>query len=329
MSSFQQPPFSKQDQLCDYLDQDGLNTSGNFGPAQILPGVPYVQISNIHQVVDFLQNDLFSPDLELMAPYLWMMSTESHSNINPLHRQRVKGREIILTEEPRLHLVWYYDRIFIKPLPEYLTSYQFWKSFLLRDYLSSPCLTTGTETTAKDLCAAALGYLRTYSYLIRHKSDFNIAQKAGLLSESMEWDQYCCFMSSIRNISDAQVSRRYRYGELRLSRLNFHAKFILRRFYFEQIHAQYAENFSRFYGPLLFIFAIISLALSAMQVALVVDQVSLTQWTFLWPVYRWISALGLISIVMLVLGLTLLLLFMLGSEVIYSLKSHFQKNKKF
>ncbi|RDW87440.1 hypothetical protein BP5796_03134 [Coleophoma crateriformis] len=329
MSSFRQPPFSEQDQLCHYLDQDGLNTSGNFGPAQMLPGVPYVQISNIHQVCDFLKTDLFSPDLEVMAPYLWMMSTESHSNINPLHRQRVKGREIILTEEPRLHLVWYYDRIFIKPLPEYLTSYNFWKIFLLSDSLSNPGPTTDTGTAKKDLCAAALGYLRTYSYLIRHKSDFNIARKAGLLSESMEWDQYCRFMSSIRNISDSQVSGRYRYGELRLSRLNFHAKFILRRFYFEQIHAQYAENFSRFYGPLLFIFAIISVALSAMQVELAVDQVSFTQWTFIWPVCRWISALGLISIVMLVLGLMLLLLFMLGSELIYSLKSHFQTDKRF
>ncbi|KAF2462923.1 uncharacterized protein BDR25DRAFT_308060 [Lindgomyces ingoldianus] len=59
-----------------------------------------------------------------MAPRLWIM------NINPLHRQRVKGREIVLTEEPRLHLVWIHDRIFAKPLPRYLLSQTFWKMFL-------------------------------------------------------------------------------------------------------------------------------------------------------------------------------------------------------
>lgn len=39
-------------------------------------------------------------------------------------------REIIVTEGPRLHLVWIYDRVFIKPLPRYLLSYTFWSEHI-------------------------------------------------------------------------------------------------------------------------------------------------------------------------------------------------------
>jgi hypothetical protein len=78
----------------------------------------------------YLKQDLYAEDLETIAPYLWIMSTQSSANINPLHRQRVKGSEIIITEEPRLHLVWSHNRIFLKPLPRYLLSFTFWEAFL-------------------------------------------------------------------------------------------------------------------------------------------------------------------------------------------------------
>jgi hypothetical protein len=43
----------------------------------------------------------------------------------------MKRREIVVTEDPRLHLVWIYDRVFIKPLPKYLLSHDFWQIYLL------------------------------------------------------------------------------------------------------------------------------------------------------------------------------------------------------
>jgi hypothetical protein len=36
---------------------------------------------------------------------------QSGANVSPLHRQRVKGRAIIVTEDSKLHLVWFYDHI--------------------------------------------------------------------------------------------------------------------------------------------------------------------------------------------------------------------------
>ena len=75
---------------------------------------------NATQLRRFLYRELWAVDLERMAPHLWIMSTQSSSNVSPLHQQKVKGREIVVTEDPRLHLVWIYDRVFIKPLPRYV-----------------------------------------------------------------------------------------------------------------------------------------------------------------------------------------------------------------
>ncbi|CAJ2513956.1 Uu.00g020750.m01.CDS01 [Anthostomella pinea] len=51
-----------------------------------------------------------------MASRLWWMSKQDSANIFPLHWQLVKQRTVIVTEDPKLHLVWIHNRIFIKPL---------------------------------------------------------------------------------------------------------------------------------------------------------------------------------------------------------------------
>ena len=117
------PPFSKETQLvCDYesAERDPATTT--------LPGYPMIKSDDASHIKRFLKQELWSHDLETMAPRLWIMTTFSGANINPLHRQRIKGREIVVTEEPRLHLVWIHNRIFIKPMPRYLLSQNFWKT---------------------------------------------------------------------------------------------------------------------------------------------------------------------------------------------------------
>ena len=149
------------------------------------------------RVKQFLEQEFYAEDLENIAPRLWIMSTQSSANINPLHRQRVKGREIIVTEEPRLHLVWLDDRIFLKPLPTYLLSYVFWEAFL---GLESTQLGSRQEAIRR----AALGYLRSYRYLVRHESDFRIAQQDGLrlIPQDVQWPNFCRFMSGNSTVSE-------------------------------------------------------------------------------------------------------------------------------
>jgi hypothetical protein len=202
-----------------------------------------------------------------MASRLWWMSKQDSRNISPLHRQFVKGRNVIVSEDPKLHLVWIHDRIFVKPLPRYLMSYTFW-----RDYLRNPMDVT-TRSRYNRVWKAALGYLRTYLYLVRSESDFYIAQDSSLrlVPTDITWEQFCSFTADLGKISDQEVSGRYAYGEIRLTRLNFYAPLLLRKSYFQRVGYQYKEYFARFYGPILFAVGVVSVFLSGLQVAVAVQ----------------------------------------------------------
>ncbi|KAF2801233.1 hypothetical protein K505DRAFT_291442 [Melanomma pulvis-pyrius CBS 109.77] len=258
-----------------------------------------------------------------MAPRLWIMTTFSGANINPLHRQRVKGREIVVTEESRLHLVWIHNRIFVKPLPQYLLSQAFWKTFLEEGsdragYRQSP------------LCKAATGFLRTYRYLIQHESDFHIAQQdhLRLVPKDTDWPSFCRFIAELGHIDDAAVSKRYCYGELRLTRLNFYAPLLLRKFHFEQVHGQYGDFFGRLYGPILFAFAVVSTILNAMQVALAADQLEASHWEAVWHVSRYFSIFSLVGAAVISSWFISLWLWIFLDEWIYTVRRKLEKKRE-
>ncbi|KAF2175177.1 hypothetical protein K469DRAFT_724399 [Zopfia rhizophila CBS 207.26] len=256
----------------------------------------------------FLGKEFYAEDLEGIAPRLWVMTTPSSANINPLHRQRVKGREIIVTEEPRLHLVWIHDRIFIKPLPRYLLSHAFWEIYL-------------SET--------ATGFLRTYRYLIRHESDFNSAQQEhlSLIPKEVDWASFCRFTSELDYIRDSDVSGRYCYGELTLTRLNFYAPLFLRKFHFEQVQGQYGDFFGRLYGPILVAFAVVSTILNAMQVELAVEQLVAVHWASVWSVCRWFSIISLLGAAVISAWFIFLWLWIFLDEWIYTARCRWEKRR--
>ncbi|EMT69607.1 hypothetical protein FOC4_g10003339 [Fusarium odoratissimum] len=167
------------------------------------------------------------------------MSKQDSTSIWPLHRQLLQGRSIVVTENPKLHLVWINDRIFIKPLPRFIGSFGFWK-----DHLCS-------NNTSED-----------------HESDFRIAKDPTLclIPERITWEQFCDFTSDLVKILDKDVSLRYAYGQIRLTRLNFYAPVILNKSYFQRVDFQYGQYFARFYAPVLFAFGITSVTLSGLQV---------------------------------------------------------------
>lgn len=318
------PPFSKAHQLCSDLDagEAGRSASEPRAPATALPGQPCIMLSDSVRTKQFLIKEFWADDLEALAPRLWVMSTQSSANVNPLHRQRVKGREIIITEDPRLHLVWIHDRIFIKPLPRYLLSHGFWEQFLLSKF--SP-LADRRDGIRK----AAMGYLRTYRHLIQHESDFVIAQQdhLPLVPKDVSWTQFSRFISEVISTQDADVSGRYCYGELRLSRLNLYAPLFLRKFYYEQVHGQYSDYFATLYGPILFLFAVLSTTLNAMQVEIAVEQVSAAHWAALWPISRWFSTITLVGTALISLCFILLWLWMIVDEWLYAIRCQLGKRR--
>lgn len=313
------PPLFRAHQLCHELD--GCDFDSPF--AVPLPGQPTVFINDFVRVTDFLEREFCSPDLEAIASRLWILSTQSSANINALHRQRVKGRDIVITEEVRLHLVWIRNRIFVKPLPKYLLSHEFWERFLSA---KSSQADDHSETIRK----AVLGFLRTYRYLIQYESDFMIAQQdhLRLIPQTVEWADFCQFTLELDQIKDSDVSGRYCYGELRLSRLNMYAPFLLRKFQFEQVHGQYGEFFERFYAPMLFVFAVFSTLLNSMQVGLAVEQVSSEHWVALRTVSRWFSAISLVGIFFIASFFAMLWLWMVVDEWIFVIRCRARKRKE-
>lgn len=99
-------PFDEKHQL----EHARFDPPGSKGDSR-LPGQPLIATASDEEaLLRFLDEDLRSTDLDEMAPHLWLMATRSGSNISPLHHQRIKGRRILITEDPRLHLVWIDDR---------------------------------------------------------------------------------------------------------------------------------------------------------------------------------------------------------------------------
>ena len=152
-----------------------------------------------------------------------------HSGIDasPLHHQAARLRTITVAENPPLHLIWSYDRIFVKPIPRYLLSHAFWQ------YAQSN----------EKLYQAAAGFLRTYSYLIRYETDFRLATNdaLGLIpSDDVEhlitFERFAKFIAPFALLEDLSVNPRYHYGELRLTRLNMLAKLFLKKLTFHQPH---------------------------------------------------------------------------------------------
>jgi hypothetical protein len=311
-------PFGENEQLSkavDYLQDEQVKN-------QQLPHHPRVSLGDSRGMATFLMRSFWAPELEKIASKLWLLSTQSSSNVEPLHYNRINGREVIITEDPRLHLLWMHDRIFVKPLPAYLLSHQFWTKYLLE-----PLSPLGSRR--KDIHSAVLGFIRTYDHLIQYEADFRIAKELHLIPEDMVWNHgFAKFQASLSKIEDQHVSGRYLYGEIRLTRLNFWSKILLHKWQYESVHKQYADWFSRFYEPVLFAFAIVFLALNAMQVAMSVEQVSASGWKQLWSVCRWFSILTMVLAAGTVLAFFLTLVGMLIRELVFASRDRIRKSKE-
>jgi hypothetical protein len=274
-----------------------------------VPGQPLLLVSEEQKVLDFLADDLCHEDLNSLYPIFWLVSTRKSNHISPLHNQIIRGREIVVTEDPGLHLLWYYDRVFIKPLPPYLTSHAFWKEFLCRE-------------SSADLRKAALGYVRSYRHLIKSQSDFNVAEEKKLIAKGVDAKALLRFLHSFESVSDDDVTLRYNYGELRLSRINLYIRFYKRRLFYRKMQWQYSDYLSSLVAPFVFAFALVSTALSAMQVVLAAQQPNGNQthgWQKFTSVSQWSAVVFLILIAMCTLLFPFIVSVLLLRELLFAL----------
>ena len=286
-----------------------------------LPGFPGLRLNDNDSLQQHLQAEMCSADLDRLSSKLWMLSDMSSTNISALHRQKVKGRTIIITEDPKLHLVWTDERIFLKPIPTYLLSWNFWN--VVFNSTVSPL-----GESSQYIRRWSLGYLRTYAYLVRHESDFRIAKVEGLLpiDESLTWAKFRAFSRELLSIPDPQVCSRYTYSELRLRRLNFYSRLFLNK-PFQRVHHTYGAHFAKFYGPLAFVFGTLSLALNAIQVqtgaAALLGSDSLS--TSFWWICLWFSVVVFVMVASFSLGIVFNLIYKLSKEWRYALRNRYRK----
>jgi hypothetical protein len=182
-----------------------------------------------------------------------------------LHRQIVMDRRIVATEQTDLHLVWAGSRIFIKPLPRYLLSKEFWANHLCGD---------------RGIYGCAKGLLLSYAWLVGREIDFRMAtsEALGLLPSDLTWAEWKSFLEDFLenvNLDDLEdVNRRYRHGELREGRLNMIYRLALLdpiRGYFYRYH-HYSTLLRNNFAWLIVTFAYVSIILTAMQVGLATER---------------------------------------------------------
>ncbi|KAH6854692.1 hypothetical protein B0I37DRAFT_37632 [Chaetomium sp. MPI-CAGE-AT-0009] len=274
-----------------------------LGRKQYLPGQPRIRLDKTHghnvdanedHLLKYLEQCHSTAGLDELLP--WMryifVQTPSYTHIMPLHHQRSHAREIKVSENPGLHLVWYYELIFIKPIPAYFYSQAFWV------YL---------ENADKGLYGACLGFVRSYYMLIQYELDFHEACQLRLIPPKGDgvmptYEEWCEFIEPFARVGDAHVNRRYHYGELRLTRINRAAvlfKFSLAYFH---IYPQWGSFLEHTLAPIITVFAVCSVVLNSMQVSLAVMEVqgdgfsSSRAWSSFMDASLWFPVIVMLSI---------------------------------
>ncbi|KAK6343989.1 hypothetical protein TWF696_007640 [Orbilia brochopaga] len=176
-------------------------------------------------------------------------------NFSPLHHYKSLRRDILATEKTHLHLVWFDETIFVKPLPLYLLNPAFYYSHI---------------RPHPTFCPAARWLLYSYARLIAHPIDLLLAREHHLLPPDIEWNCWAPFAASLlEDISIDEFSGRFWYGALRLDRLNILCMLRMQpRGFFIDHHSKYGRFFQAKFKWLAITFFYISVLLASMQVVL-------------------------------------------------------------
>lgn len=206
---------------------------------------------------EYLSSELCVDRLNDIHAWLWIVGRPMSAR--PLHLQRIKLREIFVTEQMDLHLVWAPKQIYLKPIPRFLLDVDFWEKHLCHN---------------KKLYACAIGFLLSYTALIQHESDYRIAIETHLLPAEVTWSQWVVLVEQLlHHRNSACINRRYIYGELRLNRLNLIYRLIKGRIrgYLNSC-TTYADFFRDNLNSLITLFAYFTIVLSAFEVGLGTQQ---------------------------------------------------------
>ncbi|KAI5802109.1 hypothetical protein FPQ18DRAFT_300252 [Pyronema domesticum] len=223
-----------------------------------IPGNPIIPPNT--KLSDYLTKELSVDRINKIHLDLWWAGRPG--NIHTLHAQKMMKRDITISENIELHLVWFDSTIFIKPLPAWILDYDFYQKHICSN---------------EKLYLLANGWLVSYTKLVRYPSDFDIAMELKLLPSGMTWDSWCVLSYKLQkelNDDCTKVNKRYYYGELRLPRLNHIYRFLRGFSVYQNVYRQYDHFFSKNFAWLLLLVVYLSTILSALQVVIGIQDTS-------------------------------------------------------
>jgi hypothetical protein len=169
------------------------------------------------------------------------------------------GFDILYTQQMDLHLLKFSNKLLLKPLPEWMLSYGFWK-----DYICA----------SQELHESAWGFLLSYVWLLTTPLDLKLAHDHALVPHFVTWHWWKEFVKDFYGRIDMEaldgVNKRYHFGDLRLGRINsiYRTRFAFTHFVRGYLYGynRYVVFFQRNFSWILIVFVFFSLVLSAMQV---------------------------------------------------------------
>ncbi|PQE14402.1 UDP-N-acetylglucosamine transferase subunit ALG13 protein [Rutstroemia sp. NJR-2017a BBW] len=269
----QEPPFETQ------LLNTGITKADQKSFESLLPALYRTFHDDLAaptlQDSQWIEKELDLSRLTKMFNYLWLAGRPMPPR--PLHYQLILGRDIMVTEQMDLHLVWSSNRIMLKPLPRFLLERQFWLRYLTcRDQCGCPIhdkqsvQSDQAECNQRQRWRAATGFLFSYAALICFESDFRIAQEKHLIPTTITWPSWRSFVQELdtEHIYD-KVNSRFLYGELRLGRLSkIHRISQLSLRGYSQAWNQYSTFFETNFALIASVVVYVAFILGAMQTGL-------------------------------------------------------------
>jgi hypothetical protein len=164
----QAPPFPPISSL---TAQEDLVLPAGFGDL-IPPGRELQPLRAEHEdeVNRFLCAFFDLSRFKAIREMLWLIAV--HGAPRSLYYQKFLRREIVITEELDLHLVWPKSRIFVKPLPDFLLNYEFWETHI---------------SCEPQLHQAACELLYSYCGLIRFDHDLQVVKDCNLVNADLDY----------------------------------------------------------------------------------------------------------------------------------------------
>ena len=206
----------------------------------------------------------------------------------------MEGLDILFSQQMDLHLLKFSNKLIIKPLPEWILSFDFWTEHL--------CVN-------EQLHQSACGSLLSYVWLVVTPLDLKLAHDHTLLPSFVTWHWWKEFVTDFYHHVDFntlhQVNKRYQFGVLRLGRINsiYRSRFFTTHFVRGYLYGynRYVVFFQRNFSWILIVFVFFSLVLSAMQVGTGLDELknnsAFLKASYVFVVFSMVSVVAVLTVV--------------------------------